>query len=284
VARLSEANLGVYRTVLQPYVRALTTEQHSEWLRRMHPLRLGYELLSDRNPAMRQVGAAVEAVRENRKPVSNSNVFLQWEKMASDWIAAGLDAYREWRDGMTEQLFFALYRQPWLQSLLGLTASDGPPRPRPGEDGDRQATVEKKIAELRARMGQGGPREAAIRALVYIRMPENAADERGFEMLRRIRAEESDGRSLAEFKQDLREQYLMLRLDEEQAVESIPQLLKGHATDASRLLGHIRKVVDAGGPLSEEGRRRLARVEHLFAVDTKPGRTPKKRSAKRGSP
>jgi hypothetical protein len=264
-------------------VRAVVTEQTAEWLRRMHPLRLGYELLSDRNPVMRQMSSGLEVVRENRQPVSDGNMFLQWEKMVSDLIAAGLDVYREWRDGMTEQMFFALYHQPWLQSLLGLRASEAPPRPRPGKDGDRQAAVERKIAELRARMGQGGPREAAIRALIYIRLPENAADERGFEMLRRIRAEESDGRSLPEFKQDLREQYLMLRLDEKQAVESIPQLLKGHEPDASRLLGHIRKIAAASGPLSEEGQRRLARIERLFAENPNPGRSPNKRSAKRRS-
>jgi hypothetical protein len=44
-------------------------------------------------------------------------------------------------------------------------------------------------------MDQGGPREAAIRALIYVRLPEKAADERGFEMLRRIRAEHGAGKT-----------------------------------------------------------------------------------------
>ncbi len=69
------------------------------------------------------------------------------------------------------------------------------------------AFVERRIEELRAKMDKGGPREAAIRALIYVRMPEKAADERAFEMLRRIRAEHGAEKSLAEFKQDLREQY-----------------------------------------------------------------------------
>ena len=60
-------------------------------------------------------------------------------------------------------------------------------------------------------MDKGGPREAAIRALIYVCMPENAADERAFEVLRRIRNEQDGKKTLAEFKQDLREQYLMLR-------------------------------------------------------------------------
>jgi hypothetical protein len=80
VARLSEVNNGLYRTTGQPVVRALATEQGAECLRRMHPLRLGYELFSDRNPAMKPLTSAVQGVRENRQPVPADNMFLQWEK------------------------------------------------------------------------------------------------------------------------------------------------------------------------------------------------------------
>ncbi len=44
-------------------IRALATEQSAEWLRRMHPLRLGYELLSDRNPAMQPLASAAQTVQ-----------------------------------------------------------------------------------------------------------------------------------------------------------------------------------------------------------------------------
>ena len=98
-------------------------------------------------------------------------------------------------------------------------------------------------------------------------MPEKAADERAFEMLRRIRAEHGAEKSLAEFKQDLREQYYMLRLDERRAVESIPALLSGHAKDGLKLFDVVRKIATAGGPLNEEGRRRLAQMEKLFVAE-----------------
>jgi hypothetical protein len=83
-------------------------------------------------------------------------------------------------------------------------------------------------------------------------------------MLRRIRAEHGAEKSLAEFKQDLREQYYMLRLDEDRAVELIPELLKGHEDKGPQLLEYIRRIVYADGSLSEEGQRRLAQVEKLF--------------------
>jgi hypothetical protein len=264
VARLSEINHGLYRTIMQPIIRALATEQSAEWLRRVHPLRLGYEMPSNQNAAMRPLASAAERVRQNRQPVAGDNLFLQWEKIVSDWMTVSLNAFRDWRDMLMEQMFFGVYAQSWLQALLGLRASDDPPRQHPGRDSDHMALVEHRIEELRAKMDKGGPREAAIRALIYVHMPENAADERAFEMLRRIRAEHGAQKSLAEFKQDLREQYYMLRLDEDRAMELMPELLKGHENEGSRLLELVRQIATAGGPLNDEGQRRLARVERLF--------------------
>src|SRR3546814_7322041 len=50
VARISDINLGLYRSFLQPWIRAAVTPQSAEWMQRMNPLRLPYELISDRNP------------------------------------------------------------------------------------------------------------------------------------------------------------------------------------------------------------------------------------------
>ena len=264
VARLSEVIHGLYRTLAQPAVHGMTTEQSAEWLRRTHPLRLGYELLSDRNPAVKPLAEMAQRMQKNRQPVAADNLFLQWEKMFSDWMTTSLDAFRGWRDMLTEQMFFGIYGQPWLQALLGLRASDDPPRHHPGRDSDHAAFVERRIEELRAKMDQGGPREAALRALVYVGMPEKGTDEREFEMLRQIRAEHGSEKSLAEFKQDLREQYYMLRIDESRAIELIPKLLQGHEDKGPQLLEYVRRIVYADGSLSEEGQRRLAQVERLF--------------------
>lgn len=265
VARLSKTTTSLYRTTVQPLVRALATEQGAEWMRRMHPLRLGVEIFSDNNPVMKPVASTAEKVRENRRPVAADNLFLQWEKAFSELIVSSLNAYRDWRDMLMEQLFFGIYQQPWLQALLGLGSADAEAR-RPGRDMDHEAFVEQRVRELRAKMDKGGPREAAIRAMIYIRMPEDAADERAFEMLRRFRGEQNGRKSLDEFKQDVREQYFMLRLDESQAVEVIPNLIKNNKKDASKFLGLIRKVVSAGGPLQAEGKKRLARIEEIFTA------------------
>ena len=52
VARVSEVNLGLYRTFVEPWVRATTTEPMAEAIREMHPHRLRFRVFSDRNPLM----------------------------------------------------------------------------------------------------------------------------------------------------------------------------------------------------------------------------------------
>jgi hypothetical protein len=213
---------------------------------------------------MQPVASAAEQIRANRRPVTADNPFLQWEKNFSQWMELGLEAFREWRDMLTEQTFFMIYSQPWMQALLGLRGSDGPVRKQPGQDSDYASFVERSIAELKTRMDKGGPPAAAVRALVYVCLPENEADERGFEMLRRIRSEQGGEWTLAEFKQFVREQFLTLRVDEKRAIETLPALLEGHETDGPKLFDYVRRVATAGGPLGEEGQRRLSRIEQIF--------------------
>jgi pimeloyl-ACP methyl ester carboxylesterase len=264
VARLSEVNNGLYRSGAQPFVRAVASEWGAEWLHRLHPLRLSYELISDRNPLLQALPVAAEQVRANRQPVAAGNMFLQWEKNFSEWMELGLEAFRQWRDMLVEQTFFMVYQQPWLQALLGLQATDGEPRKHPGRDSDRIAFIQSSIEELKARMDKGGPAVAAVRAILYVIMPEKVADERSFEVLRRLRAAQVVTWSLAEFKEFLREQLLMLRLDEKRAIELIPEILKGHESEGAQMFDYVHKVVTAAGPLHEEGQKRLAQMERIF--------------------
>jgi len=165
---------------------------------------------------------------------------------------------------MMEQMFFGIYSQPWLQAMLGLRASDEPPRQNPGKDADHLAFVRRRIEELKGDMDKGGIKEAAIRAILYVRMPEGAADERGFEMLRRIREEHGAEKTLDEFKETLREQFFMLLIDERRAMEAIPTLIDDHVDEAPHYLKFIHDIVTAGGPLGEAAKKRLAKVKQMF--------------------
>jgi pimeloyl-ACP methyl ester carboxylesterase len=65
-ARVSEANLALYRSTLAPLVRATTTEQTAETRRALHPARLKFSLLSDQNPAMQTVKTLAETIQSRR--------------------------------------------------------------------------------------------------------------------------------------------------------------------------------------------------------------------------
>jgi len=271
VDRVSRINLGLYRSFMQPWVQAMATEPMAKWLRDLHPERLGFDWLSDRNPWLQPVAEAAAKARQDRHPVAPDNPFLLAEQAMSSRIEAALDLYGKTRDNLTEFAFLSLYGSPWLQALVGLRDTDAPARPRPGEDPDRRAFVQERLAELRRRIDEGGPREAAVRALLYIRMPGAAADERAFNLLRRMREERGGGMTVTEFKALVRDQFLMLLAEPEEALAALPRLLKGASDRESKaVIGMIRQLVESAGPLDEEGQRRLAAIEQIFEGSARP--------------
>jgi pimeloyl-ACP methyl ester carboxylesterase len=278
VARLSRVTHGLYRTYAQPLVRAMATERSAEWLRQLHPLRMGYEMFSDRNPMMEMVSSAARWVKKNRQPVSTNNPFWQWQNLFSDWMIKSLDMYREWRDSMVEQMFFGVYSQPWLQAFVGLNASDEPPRRHPGQEPDHLALIAHRKAELLSKIDQGGPREAMLRGLIYVRLPIGASDERGFEVIRRLREEDDDRLTLSEFKDAFREQFFMLLLDEKKAIETLPKLIEDYPDHGPEIYKMIHEIATADAPLPAEAERRLVEMEKVFGTQKKTA--PKKKPAK----
>ncbi len=261
--RVSEINLGLYRSLFQPFVQAFASEQTAEWLGKLNPSALPYELFSERNPLMQQIARLAEQVRAQRRPAAPDNPLLQAQAMISDAIIAALDGYRDLRDRSMEQIFLTLYGSPLLQALVGLRASDEPPRRHPGVEPERVAFIQQRIAELKARLAEGGLREAAIRSLVYVGMAGPGVDERAFEVLRQIRAE-SGGVTLEEFKQMLREQFFSLLLDRDGALAAIPRMLPADRAARTETLAKIRQVLSSIGEITGERAERLAQIEKLF--------------------
>jgi pimeloyl-ACP methyl ester carboxylesterase len=267
VDRVSEIMHGLYRSTLQPVIRNAVTEQTAEWMRRMHPLRVEFEIFSDRNPMMKPIASMAQWVKDNRRQVSPENPFLALQQTFANWLNNSLDSYRDWRDRAMETMFFAIYNQPVLQALCGLRANDEPPRRHPGQNTDRIALIEQRIDDLRSRMSEGGPREAAMRALAFVNIPQKAFDEREFEMLLKVRDEYGSTHTLSEFKHDLREQYLMVLVDPRRAVEAIPHMLKGYESQGPRLFELLHQIVAADGDVNDETKQRLAEIEMYFCCE-----------------
>jgi pimeloyl-ACP methyl ester carboxylesterase len=264
VARVSEINLGLYRTFVQPWVKSWANDGFADWMRRCHPLRMQYEMLSVTNPFLRSLTSAVEDVQKNRQAVAADNAIWQAQAQVANWIEASLDAYRDARDHMCEFWFDAIYGSALVQAMTGLKASDERMRRRPGSDAAHLALVAQRTNELKAGISKGGPREAVLRALLYIRMPDELVDERGFNLLRRMREETGKGVMLSAFKRLVREQFLMLLLDEQRAVEAIPAMLARDPELASRMIDNARRLIDEVGPRSETAKSRLAEIEGAF--------------------
>lgn len=255
VARISDINLGLYRSFVQPWVRAAVTPQSAEWMQRMHPLRLPYELISDRNPWVAPVAQLAEQVREQRQPAAPDNPFWALQKMASDAIVAGLDIWRDLRDSACERIFMATYGSPLVQDWAGLGAKDGPPRRHPGVSPEHRDFMAARAAELRAQIDQGGLREAGLRMLLYVSGAEGGVDERSFAMIRKMRADTDAKLSLQAFKDATRDQALMMQLDGPAAIRAIPKLLENaSAADIRATLHGITHVLEAAGPLSDRAR------------------------------
>ena len=133
--------------------------------------------------------------------------------------------------------------------------------------------MQSRIADLKKRMSAGGVREAMIRGLLYAGMSRAAIDERGFEMVRRIR-QENDAVPLSEFKTMVREQFYMLLIDQDSALAAIPAMLPADPKVKQQALDLIRQVLAARGELSDEDKARLAQVTRLFGAGTDTAPTP----------
>lgn len=282
VRRLSEANLAFYRTLMQPFVRAMVTPPVAEAIRQTQPLRMSYGLFSDRNPFMLPVAMWAEMIRAHRQPATKGNVFHGIESDVSEQIVRALGGAAQARDTAAERFFERFYSQPTLQGLAGLQPGETPRR-HPGTSRDHQILVAERIAELKAAIDQGGPYEAVLRAILYIGLAGRVADERAFETLRQLLAEEGADTTVSEFKTDVRRQFLMLLLDEDAALAALPKLLAGDRETIAERLEEVRRVVSATGQPSGVRLERLARIEVLFAAagDVRPQSPPEPGRARR---
>ena len=191
-------------------------------------------------------------------------MFWQAQQWTSSWIETSLNIYRDMRDQWFETLFHGVYGSPAVQALAGLKASEASPRRRPGVDSVYRSFIAHRAEELSWGIGQGGAREAAIRAMLYIRMPEGIADERGFHLLQNMRKEAGAGLTLAEFKKVVRDQFFSLLLDQRRAVAAIPAMLAKEPDLAPRMVAELRRLLDVVGVKSEAGKARRAEIEALI--------------------
>jgi len=264
--RVSEINLAAYQKFVRPWIKGMVNPQMAELMRNLHPLRLQYEAFSSKNPLMSMVKSMAGQVREDRKQASKDNPFIAFQEQVSKQIVHALDAWRDSQEALSEATFLAVYGSPALQAAVGIDPQSAPSR-RQEMSAAHRDMLERRIAELKSRIDEGGLREAAIRSLLYVGSARGMVDERSLEALRNVRRDTAATLTLTEFKMLVREQFFMLLLDQEGALAAIPKLLPDNANARQSAFAVIRKVLSASAEISGEVAKRLKRIAELFGVD-----------------
>src|SRR5437016_2530692 len=154
-AKISEANLALYRTFVQPVVRAMVSAPLAETLHQMHPLRLQYQIFSNANPFMAPIASLAEEVRKNRRPVAPDNPFIAMQENVSEQIVAALDGWRDFIETVSERTFLTVYGSPALQAAAGIDPADTRALRKPAKNRLYQELVQKRNAELKSHIALG---------------------------------------------------------------------------------------------------------------------------------
>jgi hypothetical protein len=261
-ARVSQQNLALYRTLVQPLVRAVVTEQMAKLGRRLNPLRMGYTMFADTNPWMKVFQGLAASAAKQRKPVSSDNPWLVMQEKMSTQIMASLHAYRVARDQWSEKTFFGFYGNPWVQAMLGISANE-PARPLPANPPDQNRTRKQRAERLAQLLNSGGFDAALTRAVLYATAAERVIEQRCALTLN-VARQQVMHLSLAAFKALLRDQFTVLQAERERAVDAIAQLVPNEK-DRKTLMDQVQHIVAAGGPPNAIEQERLKRLKVVLA-------------------
>jgi hypothetical protein len=97
-------------------------------------------------------------------------------------------------------------------------------------------------------------------------MARGSVDERGFEIIRRIRHARADTErlSLSDFKTLVRQQFFMLLIDLDAAVAAIAKLLPDNAEERHNAAGLLRELISAPGDMTPPVKARLDQMIEVF--------------------
>ena len=277
VARVSENLQGMYYTFVSPLIRSMVTRQTADAMRAAHPLRAKVAFYSDKNPLLKNIPELAAYAKANRQPVSPDNFFWKMQEMISDQIVLVLDTFNENRNKLVEEMFMNIYGSPLLQAMVGLRTVRPYAKPAAERDIEIEQERNRRLLKIMMQIEAGGLAEAMTRGLLYVSRAGQSVDEREYKMLLRMRGESNIFPSMThdEYKALARQQYMMLLLDEDRAIRTIPNLLDRAGGREKQAFDVIRRVVEASGTPTLEEERRLKRLSELF---NPANATPKRRS------
>ena len=159
VAEMSNINTTVYDRFVRPTIKSMVTPESAELIRESHPLRTQRLMFSDKNPIMPAMDKITEGLVQERKKASEDNPFLMGEKIFGEVVETQLNLYRNFRDAMTETMFFSVYTSPIVKAMISPDTTDAPKRRI--MDVRQMPEVHSALANIES----GGVAEAVVRIL-----------------------------------------------------------------------------------------------------------------------
>lgn len=274
VAEMSEAAEGLYETFVSPAVKAMVNPGLAQALRWMHPKRQEHLLLSDMNPWLAGLKAAAEHVRRNRREAGPDNVLRAAEARAVEGATRALEAATVQRDLLIEQTFKAAFGNPLAQALGGQAASFADVKKPPASQ--RRAWREVaglKLAVIAAREHEGSFEEAVLRVIYAAIKATGVVDVRAFAAARAVwtQSPRFAAMSRAEMRELQKEAALMVAVDEELALSTLPKLLPA-MEERREAVALLRRLTEWRPEVAPEVLALLARVEEILGLA--PGGAP----------
>jgi hypothetical protein len=198
------------------------------------------------------------AVKEDRQPASEGNLFKVMEKTFSENMVTMLNAYRNFRDSSHEMFFKSIYENPWIQMMFS------PPQ----DDQDiKKNKMEEKLhrdAEvLRASMGKGGYPEAIVRILLAIMTADQELTRAEYARLETVVQASDQMKQLSseKLRETIREQSRLLQVDRDESLKTLPALIpdKKDRSSAINVIGNYIQAIKR--PLKTEEQIVLTEIE-----------------------
>ena len=263
VAAVSEWNDWLYNTFASPWVKLFSSESSAEILRQLHPLRVNKYIFADTiNPSMLFFKIMAPAVKKNRSPVSPDNPFSVLEKNVSNSIVAMLDSYQNFRDHLSEAMFFAIYENPWMQLLYPARSfKKAPTKKLEKNKAEEAALIEKDKQHWYSAMEKGGYEEGLIRIVMALEDSDHVIDRDALYEDERLleSSERFKGLNRKEFLRIVGEQSHILQVDENKALRLLSKLITT-PEDRQTALTIARKIISSGSTMTKEQKAVLSKI------------------------
>ncbi len=257
VSAVSERLDTCYGCLIRPWLKPMITDASAEFIRQLHPLRTSRYLFSDLNPLLLFLGFWTPIIREHRKPAAPENPFVKLQQLFADMMNIGLNLYRDQRDQCQESLFYAIYRNPWLEAFfskeVAAKAQEDEERLQPQTDSFWLREMEK-----------GGFLEGVLRIMMAMADADHVYEKEELDTIRNIIIGHNilTKTSEADLKRKIRLQMRLLQIDRDRAINTLPHLIRSPENRLTALAVANAVVGETG----KRGRKEKSLLNRITAL------------------